>query len=78
MHCAMIDKLYQRQQMHSSMYYVFYYSFAPTYFGTIDIFREPTSMLLQRTRTAIKEFFFKSHLSDVQVVFEILKFQNFV
>jgi len=40
---------YQHQQRHSSVYYVFYNWFAPTYFSAVAIPRELTPMLLNHT-----------------------------
>ena len=37
--------------MHSSIYYVFHYYLAPTFFGAVAILREFRPMLLKRTAT---------------------------
>jgi len=39
-YCDLIYKLYQHQQMHNSIYYVFYYSFSHTSFGVIAILKD--------------------------------------
>jgi len=44
--CEMNYKLYQHQQMHNSTYCLLYYQFFLTCFGTIAIFRDLTSLLL--------------------------------
>jgi len=36
-HCELLYKLYQHQQMYSSIHYVFYSQYASTLFGATDI-----------------------------------------